>query len=355
MKILYLTEQLSGGGKERRLIELLKGLSTDKSYELHLVLTKSIIDYPEVNNLRIKIHHLKGFSDFELIKQYYLIFKDIKPDVVHTWSYKTSFFVSILKYFYDFKFIAGFIGDKFGLSKVGSFFAKQLIFRKADNIVSNSQGGLDAYNVPKNKGVVVHNGLDPKRISKKKDNKLTNEGVKTPLKVVMLANVSKHKNYQLFIDIAEHFVNLRDDITFISIGKILPEFKNFADPYINNKHPKIKFLGFRSDVNDLIKDCDIGILCTYSEGISNAIVELMANGVPVITNDMKGGSREIISNKVDGFICTDSEMSKHLNNLINDKNLKKSMSIKATDKIRNNFSLLKMVDHYVSIYSMDKK
>jgi glycosyltransferase involved in cell wall biosynthesis len=351
MKIVFLIEEFTGGGKERRLVELLKGLIKHDMFKIHLVTTKTNNDYPEVNQLPITIHRLNGFSNLVLIRQYYLLLKKIKPEVVHAWSIKTSFYASILKPLFKFKFIAGFIGDTFGFSKINAIMGHQLIFKRADVIVSNSQVGLDNYKVPKAKGIVVYNGFDPKRISKNKINKLQSIGITTPLKVVMLANVSKNKNYSLFIEIAQHFTKLRQDITFIAIGKIHPEFKTLTNPYIDDRHPKIKFLGFREDVNQLIKDCSIGLLCTYTEGISNAIMELMANGVPVITNDLQGGSKEIIANNADGYICGNNEFESKLKTLIEDKALRLDFAKAATNKIEAEFGIKAMVSNYIKIYN----
>lgn len=350
MKILHLIEELGGGGKERRLVELLKGLSKDADFEIHLVLTKTSNYYPEVNLLPIKIHQLNGFSNIAIIRQYFLLLKKVKPNIVHSWSFKTSFYISILKPLFSFKFIVGFIGDTFGFSKLKAIVGKQIIFRNADIIVSNSQIGLNAYKVVKNKGKVIHNGFDPIRISKNETNNLQELGVITPLNIVMLANVTPYKNYQLFIDIAEHFVNQRYDITFISIGKIQPAFEKLTKPYADNKHPKIKFLGFKDDVNELIKHCDIGLLCTYTEGISNSIMELMANGVPVITNDLNGASKEIISNGINGFICKNEEMIDKIQQLISNKSLRSMFSQNASNRIAEDYSLKKMVSNYIHIY-----
>ncbi len=68
MKILFLIEELGRGGKERRLVELLKGLSKfPDDYELHLILTKSMIDYKEIEQFNINIHFLKPVSNLRLI------------------------------------------------------------------------------------------------------------------------------------------------------------------------------------------------------------------------------------------------------------------------------------------------
>ena len=68
MKILFLTEELSVGGKERRLVELLKGLSKfPKEYEIHLTLAKSIMYFKEIEQFNINIHILKPVSNLQTI------------------------------------------------------------------------------------------------------------------------------------------------------------------------------------------------------------------------------------------------------------------------------------------------
>ncbi len=144
--------------------------------------------------------------------------------------------------------------------------------------------------MPEDKGLVIYNGFDLSRISKSKINKLKELGITTPLIVVMLANVGPYKDYKKFIDLAKQVIVRRNDVTFISIGKIFSGYEDLTADFSDNKNPYIKFLGYRKDVSELIKDSHLGILCTYSKGISNAIIELMANEVPVITTDIIGGS-----------------------------------------------------------------
>lgn len=132
--------------------------------------------------------------------------------------------------------------------------------------------------------------------------------------------------------------------------KILPEFKELVSPYVDSKHPRIKFLGFRDDVAELIKDCDVGLLCTYTEGISNAIIELMANGVPVITNDISGGSKEIIRSHEDGFVCKDEDMLPNLEVLLGSEEIKNEIGEKASIKISKILSLEQMVFNYKQLY-----
>ncbi len=152
-------------------------------------------------------------------------------------QWKTSFYAALLKPFFKYKFVAGFIGDTFGFSKNYGFLAKYFIFPKADYIISNSKKGLIAYQVPEDKGLVIYNGFDPSRVSKSKINKLKELGITTPLIAVMLANVGPYKDYKTFIDLAKQVTSIRNDVTFISIGKIFPEFEDLTADFRDNKNP----------------------------------------------------------------------------------------------------------------------
>jgi len=60
MKILLIIDSLRTGGKEKQLIELLKGLVLRKKITVQLVVMSHNIDYREVYALGVKIHYLSG-------------------------------------------------------------------------------------------------------------------------------------------------------------------------------------------------------------------------------------------------------------------------------------------------------
>ncbi len=351
MKLLFLIEEINRGGKERRLTELIKGLmELSDEIQIHLALSKRNIAYEELLNLPIKIHYLEGISGYRLAKQYLALFKAIQPNIIHTWSFKTSFFAALLKPYSNYKLITGFIGDTFGFSLTNNLLAKILIYRRSELIIANSETGLKSYKVPEKKGKVIYNGFSFNRIVNSRTDYLKQMNVQTPNVILMLANVTPYKDYQLFLTTANNIIRHRNDVTFVSVGKILPEFEQLTAPYINNKHHRIKFLGFRSDVGEIITECNIGVLCTYTEGISNAIIELMANEIPVVTNDIKGGSKEVITNGEDGIICPNEMLEKSLIYLLDNSTARIEMGTKAQKKIQDNFTLTSMVNAYYEVY-----
>jgi|SRR5690554_732149 len=353
MKIVFLIEELGGGGKERRLVELMKGLSKDSNYEIHLVLTKSTNRYAEVNKLPIKIHQINPVSNIKLFKKYHQLLKNIKPDVVHTWSFKTSFYAALLKPRIGYKLFSGFVTNTFGQSLLHEIICSMLIYKASDLVLSNSNLGLEAYKVNKNKGYVIYNGFDSNRLTNKSDSKtlLQSIGVDAPLTVIMVANVTSKKDYKTFIKVAHEVIEKYDHINFVSVGSINPEYEELVKPYIDNKHDKIKFIGFHNNPVQLIQESDIGILCSEREGISNSILEYMAAGLPVITTDKKGASKELISDGINGFICEKSEATQKLLYLIKDPALREKIGMANFEKIKKEFSIERMVTEHKNIYA----
>ncbi len=236
--------------------------------------------------------------------------------------------------------------------KFGLFFA--------DIILSNSEAGLRAYKIKSPKAIVIRNGVHIERFSNQYD--ILSERLKLKINtkyiVVMVARFTKSKDYDLFLDIAREMGKTRDDITFLGVGDG-PEHSRIQRR-IKDEHISNVFLsGNRDDIETIIAASDIGLLCTYSEGISNSVIEYMALGKPVIVTDSDGGSKEVIIEGETGF-CTkrDSQtIIQQLTLLLDDENLRKTMGEKGRERILSEFTIEKMGNAFMRLYdeaSVDK-
>jgi glycosyltransferase involved in cell wall biosynthesis len=68
----------------------------------------------------------------------------------------------------------------------------------------------------------------------------------------------------------------------------------------------ILFVGSRCDIKAYLAAADVGSLCSHEEGFSNAILEYMAAGLPVIATDI-GGNAEAVVNEQSGLIVPAGE------------------------------------------------
>lgn len=74
-----------------------------------------------------------------------------------------------------------------------------------------------------------------------------------------------------------------------------PDRELFSDRARSEKKVRINVLGLRHDVADLLDASDIAILPSWHENMSNALLEAMASGTPVIATSV-GGNTEILAN-----------------------------------------------------------
>lgn len=114
-----------------------------------------------------------------------------------------------------------------------------------------------------------------------------------------------------------------------------------------NKHPlvaqyekQVRFTGLRDDIPEILANTDIFVMPSYSEGLSNAIMEAMASGCAVIASQV-GGNAYLIQNGVSGllFPAGDREaLQSHIQRLVDDPDKRKAMGKAARERIEKEFS-----------------
>jgi len=167
----------------------------------------------------------------------------------------------------------------------------------------------------------------------------------------MVASANKNKSYDLFLDVAKEISRWRNDVTFIGVGDGT-ELNRLLARISIEKIPNIQLIGHKNNIEDFVFSSDVGVLFTPSEGISNAIIEYMAMGLPVITTDIQGGSREIIEDSKSGFIMSNNveKISEKINMLLNNENMRKQLGNKGRDIIEKKFTIERMGREYLKLY-----
>jgi glycosyltransferase involved in cell wall biosynthesis len=110
--------------------------------------------------------------------------------------------------------------------------------------------------------------------------------------------------------------------------------------------------GKQKDVESIIAASDVGLLCTYSEGISNFIIECMALQKPVISTDITGASKEIILEGKTGYCIrrNANEIVILINSLLDNESLRTSMGKTGKERIYEHFSIERMGKEFELLY-----
>lgn len=356
MKILFFTQNLRAGGRERRLIELFKHLQRSGYYTIELVITKDIVHYPEFYDLRIPLHVIeRRFTkkDPSLFLRFLRVVRTFKPDVIHVWSHMTAVYALPSVLFYNIPMINNEIVD----STVGlSLPLKALIFRKSARVLANSKAGLEAYGAPSDKSRVIYNGFSPARLDhlESQEQVRTRFGIGDGPVVAMVASFLELKDYATYLRAAVQIAAERPDVTFLCIGDGDDGSSKLLVP--SEMKERILFLGRQEKVESIMNICKVGVLTTnvraHGEGISNALLEFMALGKPVIGTN-HGGTRELIDDGVTGFLIAPFDplqLAEKIHWLLEHPDLSSGMGARGAIVVRQKFSMDAMLRSYQEEY-----
>ena len=90
---------------------------------------------------------------------------------------------------------------------------------------------------------------------------------------------------------------------------------------------QIHFLGFRSDIKELLAAVDIFLFTTKQEGLPRSMMEAMASGLPCVASKIRGNT-DLLEGTDGGYLCETIDVSAYaeaLNHLANDKILREAM------------------------------
>ncbi|MFC5713072.1 glycosyltransferase family 4 protein [Thalassorhabdus alkalitolerans] len=193
--------------------------------------------------------------------------------------------------------------------------------------------------------VTVHNGVDLQQFTFKRDSE------RNIRKVGILARLSKEKNIEFFIDVANTCKN-RLNMEFL-IGGVGTELEQL-ETKINqlNLQENVKMVGAVNKPEEFLKSIDILLLTSHREVFPMVILEAMAVGTPIISID-RGGVGEAVIDKSTGILISQhdkNQFAEQIEILTNDESIRRHVIINARAKVEKEFSLDAMVNDTLSQY-----
>jgi glycosyltransferase involved in cell wall biosynthesis len=241
--------------------------------------------------------------------------------------------------------LSDFRSQKKGL--FGNFLFK--IIKMADRIITVcSQSEEEALRVklPASTVIKIPNGVDtntfvPSSFVKNSKNKIT-----------FIGRLDKMKGAHILI---EAFKKLKDDgsavnLDIIGDGPEIDRLKQMTENF--NINDSVIFRGEIKDVVKCLHESMIFVLPSFSEGLSNVVLEAMSCGLPVVAT-RAGGTTDIIEDGVNGILVEAgnvSQLSEALKQLIENKDLAEKLGIEARKTVVKNFSIEYVSDSYLSLY-----
>lgn len=364
MKILYVINRLGVGGAEKLIVETLPEINKKDDIEVNVLLLTDNKNFfgKELKDNGINVDVIPLKSLYSPINVYYLrrYIVDKKYDIVHVHLFPASYWVSIAsKFIYRNK-------PKFILTEHSTHnkrrekrylrHVEKFIYSSYDKVISISertQNNLVSWLSPKQKNLnrftIIENGVDINKFKNAKPYKKVEicDKLTEDMKLIcMVGRFSEAKDQPTLIKAMK---NISKEVHLLLIGEGPLKGKNEKLAKQLGIIDRVHFLGYRSDVERVLKTSDIIILSSYWEGLSLASIEAMASGRPFIASNVPG-LKEIAGGHGLLFEAEDvNQLSELIIRLFNESSFYSSIS-KQCVKRSQNFTIDKMILKMIQLY-----
>jgi glycosyltransferase involved in cell wall biosynthesis len=248
------------------------------------------------------------------------------------------------------------LGDLLSRSKSR---AQAAVLRCCDAVVCNSRAAADRLveqGLPKQRVVVIGNGLPASNFAETPPALPRGPGV---LRVGMIARMNaRFKNHIVFIRAAARLCGRfpRLECLLVGDGPLRAELEREAESLGLKGH--VFFLGDRQDIRAILASLDVSVLPSSSESLSNAILESMAAGVPVVASRV-GGNPELVTKDRGVLVAPgdDRGFADAIERLLRDAAMRAEFRRNAKQFAETNFTLEQMRKRHQALYNelLEKK
>lgn len=206
---------------------------------------------------------------------------------------------------------------------------------------------------PVDRTYLIYNGIAP---SQNHNPKKIRETLGIPAQTVVITIVANLIPYKGHADLLEACGRLspQNDWKLLVVGGNTRNLRSQLEKQARRLEitDRVDFLGGRADVRALLASSDIGVLASHEEGFSNAILEGMAEKLPMVVTDVGGNSEAVIDFET-GFVVPPRDpdaMANALSRLIADPELRAKMGQAGAKRVHLNFTLEACAANYAWLY-----
>jgi len=211
--------------------------------------------------------------------------------------------------------------------------------------------------LPARRVTVIRNPLPAQRLEDGLRNTVSAEsiGIRHGEQVVgIVATLRPVKDHATFLRAAQLVVDRLPQTRFLVVGRQLPGYfdglRSLAGELGIEK--QISWVGSVENPVTILPHCDVGVLSSNSEGLSNALVEYAGAGLPSVATDV-GGNSEVVKEGHTGFLVPPSSpepMAERICRLLSDDGLRKTFGKNALDRAESLFAEESVLEEYVNLY-----
>lgn len=373
LKVIYTIGSLELGGAESQMVLLIRELKK-RGWHCELFVLEAKGPFKSIlEQDGITIHDggyvsdaSKGVKVYQLLRamvRFWRLTRDVQPDVLHAYLQMTNFIGSL-------------VGRAAGVRKIitsrralGTHQDRQPYRKWLDKIanvlsdrvtVNSSAVGRDTIfrdGIAPEKLVLIRNALDLDRFSEQvgtRDAVRKSLGLaENELGIIKVGNLIPYKGHADLINALPKVLEKNSAVRLFLVGEdrgIQVDLERLASSL--GVTGRVYFLGQRDDVPSLLMAMDLYAMASHEEGSSNALLEAMAAGLPIVATDV-GGNREALEDGRAGMLVPPHDpgsLSLAIGKLLDDDVLRSQIAARAK-ACAQAYDIPKMVEAHISLYA----
>jgi glycosyltransferase involved in cell wall biosynthesis len=360
-RLLLIIPTLDRGGAEKQLSLLAAGLAQQSDFDVHVAcLTRGGPWEAHLAAAGVPVTIIGKSWKFDPPAYWRLkrFISDLRPEIVHTWLFAANSYGRQAALAAGVKHLVA--GERcVDRWKVWYEFAiDRRLAKRTERIVTNSAAVADFYaehGIDREKFVVIPNGVPPFIPPADNPRAALAQELDLPVDARWIGVVGRlwpQKRVKDLVWGAELLRVARDDVRVLILGDGPQRWRLERYARQVGSASIIRFLGERPDVPRFLPHLYALWMGSGYEGQSNAILEAMAAGLPVVATDIPG-NRELVVPHETGLLVKVGDranLARKIQTLLNDPALAARLGAAGRERIERDFSVEQMVARHADFY-----
>ena len=359
LKVSLVIPTLDRGGAEKQLVTLATGLDRDRFDARVVTLTRDGPMRSILDDAGIPVDSIGKAAKFDPSAYVRLrrLFRRDRPEIVHTWIFAANAYGRSAALAAGVPVVIGSERSVDPWKRTWHRYVDAHLARRSTAMTTNSRGVVDFY---AGRGIdpslfrVIPNGIDPAvPPAIPRDEVARRLGLDTDRRwIFSIGRLWPQKNYRDLIWSAELLGCAGEPVTLVIIGDgpQRDELIRHRDALSTPRH--VVIAGHHDNAASMLKHADVFWIGSRYEGQSNAVMEAMRAGVPVIASDIPG-NRDLVVDQKTGVIvplCNPAARATATRTILHDRSMAEAMGQSSKHRIANEFTIETMIQSHQTLY-----
>ena len=296
-RVLHLITRLPIGGAERLLVDVVRRLDPARFESLVCCIQAKGPLADELERAGVRVLCLNRMQskrfDWGAVRDLTRLFRGERIALVHSHLYHANLYGRIAAWLAGVPAVAT-VHNVYTRSKLHRRLLNRFLSRKSARVIAVSaevrddlvgRDGIDPRRV-----ATIHNGIDLRRVETSLTREQARQRLGIPdqaIAIGCIGRLEEQKGHRFLLE-ACHLLqeDLQFKVVFAGDGRLRQELERKAHEL--GLSPNVGFLGPRSDVAEILRALDIYVMPSLWEGLSLAMLEAMAAGLPLVISDVSG-------------------------------------------------------------------